>query len=181
VSELQAADARASALAKTLTSMQLNWKPRPDVWSIGQCLEHLCVANEVYLPPISDALQGRDPAPVQEIRPGWLGRWFIRNYIEPSSETKRARAPKKIAPGTRIESSILERFLRSNEAARDVVRGAALYDVNRIRFKNPFIPALRFSVGTGLEVLAAHERRHLLQAARVRESSDFPSPGPTPG
>ena len=91
------------------------------------------------------------------------------------------RAPEKITPGTRIEPSILERFLRSNEAARDVVRRAASYDVNRIRFKNPFIPALRFSVGTGLEVLATHERRHLLQAERVRESSEFPSEAPTPG
>ena len=181
ISELQAADARAIALAKTLSPTQLNWKPRPDVWSVGQCLEHLCVANEVYLPPISDALQGRHPATVPEIRPGWLGRWFIRNYIEPSSETKRARAPKKIAPGARIEPSILERFLRSNEAARHVIRRAASYDVNRIRFKNPFIPALRFSVGTGLEVLAAHERRHLLQAERVKESSEFPSAAPTPG
>ncbi len=181
LSELQAADARAIALAKTLTSTQLNWKPRPDAWSIGQCLEHLCVANDVYLPPISDALQGRNPAMVQDIRPGWLGRWFIRNYIEPSPETKRVRAPRKIAPGARIESSILERFLRSNEVARDVVRRAASYDVNRIRFRNPFIPALRFSVGTGLEVLTTHERRHLLQAERVRESSEFPVAAPMTG
>ena len=175
MSELQAADARAIALAKTLTPTQLNWKPRPDVWSIGQCLEHLCVANEVYLPPMADALHGRTPAMVEDIRPGWLGRWFIRNYIEPSPETRRARAPKKIAPGARIDSSILERFLKSNEAAREIVRRAASYDVNRVRFKNPFIPALRFSVGTGLQVLAAHERRHLLQAERIRESSEFPA------
>jgi hypothetical protein len=53
-------------------------------------------------------------------------------------------------------------------------RQRAPYNVNRIRFKNPFIPGLRFSVGTGLEVLSAHERRHLLQAERVRALSDFP-------
>lgn len=66
-SELEAANARATALAKTLTPAQLNWKPRPEVWSIGQCLEHLCVANEVYLPAVSSALAGRQPAPVEEI------------------------------------------------------------------------------------------------------------------
>jgi hypothetical protein len=55
-----------------------------------------------------------------------------------------------------------------------LVNRAAPYNVNRIRFKNPFIAGLRFSVATGLQVLAAHERRHLLQAERIRASSDFP-------
>src|SRR5687768_16667958 len=95
LAELDAADARAIALARPLGGTQLNWKPRPDVWSVGQCLDHLCVAGEVYLPAISEALDGHQPAAVDEIRPGWLGRWFIRKYIEPSAETKRATAPKK--------------------------------------------------------------------------------------
>jgi len=49
MSALEAADRRAIALAQRLGPHQLNWKPAPDVWSVGQCLEHLCVANEVYL------------------------------------------------------------------------------------------------------------------------------------
>lgn len=174
ISEFTAADERATALAKTLTPRQLNWKPRPQTWSVGQCLEHLCVANEVYLPAISNSLEGRQPAVVPEITPGRLGQWFIRNYIEPSAETRRGRAPKKITPGTQIEPAVLDRFLRSNDKAREVVQRARNHDVNRIRFKNPFIPVLRFTVGTGLEILAKHERRHLLQAERIRESSEFP-------
>jgi DinB family protein len=174
ISELDAADARAIALAKPLTPRQLNWKPRPEVWSIAQCLEHLCVASEVYLPAISNSLGGRQPAVVQEITPGWFGRWFIRNYIEPSSKTKRARAPKKITPGARIEPAIVDRFLKSNDKIREVIDRASTCDVNRIRFKNPFIPVIHFTVGTGLEILSKHERRHLLQAERVRASSEFP-------
>jgi len=173
ISELNAADERATAVAKTLTPRQLNWTPGPGVWSVGQCLEHLCVGNEVYLGPMSDSLTGRQPAVVQEITPGWLGRWFIRNYIEPSSGTRR-RAPKKIRPGAQIEPSILDRFLSSNDEARTLVRRARNYDVNRIRFRNPFIPVIRFTVGTGLEILSKHERRHLLQAERIRKSLEFP-------
>jgi len=42
-----------------LSPEQLNWRPRPEAWSVGQCLEHLHLANEVYLPAISIALEGR--------------------------------------------------------------------------------------------------------------------------
>src|SRR5262245_8019435 len=97
-SELDAADARAIALLKGLTGAQLNWKPSPEAWSVGQCLEHLCLANEVYAEPMAKALDGRRTGPVDEIIPGWFGRWFIRKYIEPNTQRARARAPRKAAP-----------------------------------------------------------------------------------
>jgi len=174
ISELNAVDHRAIALARALTPQQLNWKPRPEEWSVGQCLEHLYVTNEVYLAPISTSLEGGQPTVVQEITPGWLGRWFIRNYIEPSSKMRRVRAPRKIRPGPQIEPSILDRFLSSNHKARELIHRASNYDVNRIRFRNPFIPVIRFTVGTGFEILSKHQRRHLLQAERIRDSLEFP-------
>jgi hypothetical protein len=174
ISEFNAADERASALARALTPQQLNWKPDPGAWSIGQCLEHLYITNEVYFQSISKSLAGHPISVVEEIRPGWFGRWFIRNYIEPSSRTKRARAPKKIKPGANIDGSILDRFLDSNRRARELVHRARNYDVNRIRFENPFVSFIRFTVGTGFEILSKHEQRHLLQAERIRQSLEFP-------
>jgi DinB superfamily len=173
--ELDAADARAMALANGLTVAQLNWKPRPDVWSVGQCLEHLCMTNEVYIGPIASSL-GSDPTgSVDEITPGWFGRWFIRTYIEPTTQKKRARAPRKAVPvATHIDTSILDRFIASNAKVRDVIARAERHDVNRVRFANPFVPVIRFTVGTGLEIIARHNHRHLLQAERVKQLSEFP-------
>jgi DinB superfamily len=174
IDELDASDRHATDLARGLSPEQLNWKPTEGVWSIGQCLHHLYVTNEVYLPAISKALDGRPPSPVPGITPGWLGRWFIRTYIEPSPQSKRAQAPGKIAPAQQIDSSVLELFLRSNDVARGLLRRAGAYDVNRIRFKNPLIPLVRFTVGTGLEIPWRHQRRHLLQAERIKQTATFP-------
>jgi DinB superfamily len=173
--ELNAADETAKELMTGLTPEQLNWQPEVNAWSVGQCLEHLCRMNEVYLPAILSALLGKSSRAVSDITPGWFGRWFIRSYIEPSPNTKRAPAPKMIVPGARVESSVLDRFLRTNQAARELVRDASNCDVNRIRFRNPFIPIIRFTVGTGLEIVSKHERRHLLQAQRAKSSSGFPA------
>jgi hypothetical protein len=73
-----------------------------------------------------------------------------------------------------VEPEILAAFLRSNQAVRDFIRQASDYDVNALRFKNPFIPSLRFTVGTGLEIISKHESRHLLQAEGVKQSTGFP-------
>jgi hypothetical protein len=171
IAELQAADQRAIALARGLSVEQLNWKPRPESWSVGQCLEHLCLSGEVYLAPIASALNNRQPSPVETITPGWFGAWFIRNYIAPSPVTRKAPAPKRIRPLLSVvEPSVLDRFLAANREVRALIERSQRYDVNRIRFANPFVPIIRFTVGTGFEIIAKHEDRHLLQAERVWQS-----------
>ena len=167
LSEIDAADARATTLARSLTPDQLNWKPSPGEWSIGQCLDHLCVANEVYLAAMEPSLRNRPHGVAQEIAPGWFGRWFIRTAIEPSAQARKGKAPRKIVPASNVDGTILERFLQTNVKAREFIRRASAYDVNRVRFRNPFVAIIFFTVGTGLEILVRHQRRHLLQAERV--------------
>ena len=172
--ELSANDQSAQALIAGLTEEQLNWQPSPGAWSVGQCLEHLCITNEAYLPRITAALEGKPDSPVEQITPGALEGWFIRSFIEPSPKTRRAPAPGKIRPGTRVELSVIDRFLSGNKTYREVIVSARGKNVNRIRFWNPLVPGLRFTVGAGLEIISGHERRHLLQAERVRGAANFP-------
>ena len=172
--DLLANDEAAKRLLAGLTKEQLNWQPAPDSWSVGQCLEHLCLMNEVYLSPISAALKEKPDSPVEQITPGWLGGWFIRNFAEPTSGSRRVRAPAKIRPASHVEVSVLDRFLSGNQSCRDIIGRTGSKNVNRIRFWNPFIPGLRFTVGTGLQIIVSHQRRHLLQAERVREAANFP-------
>jgi hypothetical protein len=141
---------------------------------VGQCVEHLAVTNEAYAAVIDAAIQGKADAPVEQITPGWFGGWFLRSFAAPSPESKRVKAPAKIRPGRRVGLSVIDRFLSSNESCRALILRARDKNVNRIRFWNPFVKGIRFTVGTGLESIAGHERRHLMQAQRVRVSENFP-------
>jgi hypothetical protein len=62
-------------------------------------------------------------------------------------------------------------FLASQEAVRTFLRTYAGIDLAGTRFRNPFVRWIRFSLATGLHVIAAHERRHLWQAQRVRDAA----------
>lgn len=174
ISEIDTLDQKVDALTAGLTVEQLNWQAAPGTWTVGQCLEHLCLFSEVYLPAISAALMDEPASTVQEIKLGWFARWFTRNFVDPSPASKRAPAPKKIVPGSRVDLSVIDRFRRSNRDARELIRRAGKYDINRVRFVNPFVPIVRFTVGAGLHITCGHERRHLLQAERVKLSPGFP-------
>src|SRR5437764_13837718 len=77
ITEFDAADQEAKELLGGLSPEQLNWQPMPGAWSVGQCLEHLCITNELYVPAIHASLTGKSVCAVQEITPGWFARWFI--------------------------------------------------------------------------------------------------------
>jgi len=66
LSELENADGRAERLARGLTREQFNWNSRPGAWSIGQCLEHLRIGNEIYLPAISNSLEDSNHRPFRK-------------------------------------------------------------------------------------------------------------------
>ena len=173
--ELDTADARAAALLSGLTSEQLNWKPNDSAWSVGQCLEHLCLSNEVYVVPMKEALPEIPTGAAEEITPGWFARWFIRRYIDPATQNKPGRAPRKVSPvASAVDVSVGARFIASNDAMRAVMSRARDIDVNRVRFRNPFVPVIRFTIGTGLLIIAKHNHRHLGQAERVTQLREFP-------
>jgi hypothetical protein len=175
LASLASSDQRAATLARPLSVAQLNWRADQSTWSVGQCLDHLRAANDVYGAAIGSALTGTGSGPVNEITPGWFGRYFIRTVIEPSPNTRKQKAPAKIVPIATVDATILDQFLHSNEQTRQLIARAQSFDVNRLRFKNPFVAWIRFTVGTGLEIIAKHEERHLLQAERIRAHANFPA------
>lgn len=163
----------ADALADGLTDAEAAWRPAPSSWSVAECIDHLATANRLYLvamaPAAARALeQGRRRrGPAQ---PGLIGGWFV-NTLEPTSRRK-MKAPRAIRPRSAPAfSDAMLAFRTSHDDVRVFLRTYAGIDLARVRFPNPFIPGIRFSLATGLHVIAAHDRRHLWQAWRVREAA----------
>ena len=168
------ADARAivNGLPETLGA----WRVDATAWSVGECLDHLAIANRAYLRAMEPAaerssMQGstrRGPA-----QPGVFGSWFIRTLEPPVKPRLRTRAPQSIRP--RRASSLADavaQFLASHDEVRTFLRRYAHIDLAGVRFPNPFVRGIRFSLATGLHAIAAHERRHLWQAWRVRQAAE---------
>lgn len=174
---LDAVDHQAGQLVADLDDEQFNWQPEEGRgWSIAQCLDHLTATNGLYLDALrAGAARARtaDLARRGPIQPGWLARMFI-NAMGPSARLK-FPAPSKARPASRkAKEDVLPAFLRIQEDVRAFAQACADLDLNRAQFANPFISGLRFSVGTGLLVIEAHDRRHLEQAQRVRAAAQFP-------
>lgn len=164
------------ALANGLSEQLGTWRAEPASWSVAECLDHLATANRVYLDAmdpsaaqaLADGRHRRGPA-----LPGLVGGWFVRSLEPPPKTLFKTRAPRQIRPRVAPPlAEALEQFLVSHHAVVTFLQRYAAIDLAGVTFPNPFITGVRFSLATGLHVLAAHERRHLWQAWRVRRAAE---------
>jgi DinB superfamily len=97
----------------------------------------------------------------------------VRTLEPPARPLFKTKAPQTIRPRTAPAlADAAAQFLASQEEVRTFLRTYADIDLAGVRFPNPFVRGVRFSLATGLHVIAAHERRHLWQAWRVRRAAE---------
>jgi hypothetical protein len=169
---LDAVELDARVLIDGLSGQQGGWRAVEGTWSISECLDHLGSANRVYVRAMQvSAIRAHEQGRVRHgpATPGIIGRWFVSTLEPPVKSWFRMTAPRSIRPLVAPPlADAFERFLASHADVRGFLRTYADLDLAGIRFVNPFIRGVRFSLATGLHVIVAHEHRHLWQAWRVR-------------
>jgi hypothetical protein len=175
---LNAHDAR--ALVDGCDETTGTWRPAPGSWSIAECLDHLATSNRVYLAamrPSAERARERGRLRRGPAVPGLLGGWFVRSLEPPARRGLRTRAPRTIQPrSSPALADAAQQFFASHHEVERFLAGFADLDLAGVGFPNPFLRGVRFSLATGIHVLAAHERRHLWQARNVE--SAFRRTGP---
>ncbi len=157
-------------LVEGLSDEQLRWRPAPDRWSIAECFSHLNVTADQYYPAIDRSMRrARERGLLGEgpFRHGFLMNRFIRMMEPPARRS--FRAPRMFRPRTRALADEIPTFFAHQSAIIERVHQANGLDLSRVKVVSPLTSLMRMSLGQCFGLLAAHERRHLWQAARVRE------------
>jgi hypothetical protein len=167
----EASELDARRLVASLDESSGTWRPRPDAWSVAECLDHLATGKRVYLAALRPAAERalaegrlrRGPAV-----PGFIGGWFVWTFEPSATRLFKLKAPRTIRPGPSPPlADASAAFFAAHADLRAFLAAYSGIDLAGVRFRNPFVSAFRFSLATGLHVLAAHDRRHLRQAWNV--------------
>jgi DinB family protein len=167
----------ADALVAPLTDAQFTWTPRPNAWSIAECIDHLNVTARMYLPVLDEGI-------ANAIRQGqygegpyaywWLARMFVR-MLEPPPRFRTKTPVSFRPPAGRTRHEIMAAFRAYQVQYVDRLRQANGLDLARARARSPVASWMVFPLGCGFAAVAAHERRHLWQAKQVTEAPGFSS------
>jgi hypothetical protein len=110
-------------------------------------------------------------------QPGWFDRVLLQQMEPPykmKSKTRRPFEPAAIKP----RRAVLETYLSMHSEVAHRLRSAEGVDLGAIKVKSPFVSWAKYSLGFSFLLFAAHERRHLWQAAKVKAAVPMPQESP---
>lgn len=175
-SQFESIAEQAKALIKGLSETQFNWRPSAGEWSIEECFGHLTLVGQTEIRLLEKAIQNamdrgiRGEGPFQY---GFLARTILR-HTEPPVRRKFTSPRRFRAVHGQPITAILPTFLHLQSQFIRAIEQSEGLDLARVKVPTPMSGLLKLSLGITLAQQAAHERRHLAQARRVREHPQFP-------
>ena len=152
----------------------LNWRPSEEKWTVLECLEHLNLYGDYYIPEIDKVLKkSRSQSAPKKFKHRWWGDYLV-NALAPESKQKikPLKAMEKLnAKGMKLGSETVERFIKQHTQLIDLYEQARLVDVQH-RYTGTTIPLVRLRLVDTLRGQAYHSQRHVDQAFGVLEQLD---------
>jgi hypothetical protein len=153
---------RAQKIVSDAGESRIATRPLPDSWSAAECLVHLTLTTEMFLPAWRAVLAG-SPAGNGPYKMDLVGR-ILTWVLEPPPRI-RVKAPAGLQPVSADE--VLPGFLRSQSELLELVSAGSGIALDRIKIASPVASRVRYNVWSSLVGTDAHQRRHLWQAERA--------------
>ncbi len=153
-----------------LSDAQLSFRPAPGRWSVGEILDHLCLAERAMTRSISRLLQqaaGLGQIGDPEAMEAPSGRIDVDRYNQPAS------APESVLPSP---DRPLERLLaglgESRERLLEVTKRVEDRVVGRVTLPHFQLGELNFYQWVAIHGM--HDMKHLAQVRRIKADPAFP-------
>jgi hypothetical protein len=161
----------ASDVTAQLNEVRFNWRPSPSEWSIEECLSHLVMVGQWEIRALEEAIaRGRErgltgPGPFEF---GAVDR-FIVHQTEPPVRHALPTTSRFVPLHGQPVTAVMPTFYHVQSQLILLLERADGLDLRKVKVSTPISRLLKLSLGAMFAQIAAHERRHLDQARRVRE------------
>jgi hypothetical protein len=170
IEQLRDISTRVDKLFSELAPEQLTGRPEPGKWSIAEHVAHLTLTSKAYDPLFEEAfararrenMTGGDYS--MELMPRLL-KW----YLEPPYRS-RMKTPPAFVPAPEVGSvrEVITEFLNHQEKLQVYFREASQWDLSRLKIKSPFAKQVQYNLFSAIQLILAHERRHVWAAEQLR-------------
>jgi hypothetical protein len=150
---------------------QLNWRPNPATWSIGQVIDHLIVINKTYFPIINRLNEGSYklfwPGKVK-FMVNFFGN-FILQSVEPTRKRKMKTLPIWEPTKSDVGTEILFAFAEQQDQLKEMIRASTVWLDQGVVISSPANHIIVYKLERAFDIIVAHEQRHLAQARELNQ------------
>ncbi|NME72137.1 DinB family protein [Flammeovirga aprica] len=148
---------------------KLQWKKHDKAWNILECVYHLNLYGEFYIPHFQRLLKTAKDKSSETYTSGWLGNYFA-NSMKPKAEKVKNKMPSpkdKNPIGLPLEKDIINTRIQQINALIEIVDLAKSKDLKKKRCPITISTFITLQLGDALHFIINHESRHLLQIKKI--------------
>ncbi len=156
----------AEQLRNTKTEV-LNKKQSAESWSALECLQHLNLYGNFYIPEISKSIQYSDHLPKAEFKPGFLGNYFA-NAMLPKEKLNKMKTFKNMNPiNSILDKNVIDVFIAQQKEMLQLLESAMNVDLNKTKTHITLTKFIKLKLGDTFRFVIYHNERHIQQALRA--------------
>ena len=172
VHELMAITENAIVAAKKLKLLntdELNYRKAEGEWSVLECVEHLNLYGNYYLPEIEKQLLSQPPVSDKTIfKTGIIGHYFANLMQVKNGKVKKMKSPADKNPlHAPLTVTTIDRFIKQLERLKSLLHQSMTVDLVKTKAAISLTRFIKLRLGDTLRFFVFHIERHVLQAERI--------------
>ncbi len=145
----------------------LNKKASQQAWSTLECIEHLNLYSDFYLPELTKVIENAKPVKNEIFKSGWLGNYFANSMLPKEQLNKMKTFKDKNPNGSNLGLDVIQSFLSEQETLLVLLRKCKDIDLTNTKTSISISKWIKLRLGDTLRVVIYHNERHLLQAQKA--------------
>ena len=148
----------------------LTWKQNPTSWSVLECLEHLNLYGDFYLPEMESKIKSTKSKFDPEFKSGVLGNYFSKSML-PQDKMKKMNTFKDKNPlNSKLDLSVIDKFISQQLLFIDLLNQARNVSLNKTKITTSISKLIKLKLGDTFQFIINHNLRHLKQIENVQKA-----------
>lgn len=154
---------------KTFDLKYLETRQNPGSWNILECLEHLNLYGDFYLPQIESVLKKSATQSEAEFKSGFLGNYFAKSMLPKDKLNKMKTFKDKNPIHNALDKTVIDKFIQQQLKLIELLNQSKNVSLNKARVTTSISSLIKLKLGDTFQFLINHTLRHLKQIERIEE------------
>ncbi|MDR6968851.1 uncharacterized protein with ATP-grasp and redox domains [Flavobacterium arsenatis] len=157
---------------KAKSDNELNWRATSTSWSILECLEHLNLYGDFYLPEIERVIQKATSKNDPFFKSGFLGNYFAESMLPKEKLNKMKTFKDKNPLNSNLSRNTIDRFINQQKKMLELLERSKSISLNKEKTQISITIWIRLKIGDTFRFVINHNIRHLKQIERIADSEN---------
>lgn len=146
----------------------LTWRENETSWNMLECLEHLNLYGDFYLPQIESNIRESKTKADPEFKSGWLGNYFAKSMLPKEKLNKMKTFKDKNPLNAKLDKMVIDKFIDQQIKLLGLLNESRKVSLNKVKIPTSISNLIALKLGDTFQFFINHIIRHLHQVERIQ-------------